>query len=168
MKQIWKMSLLIAGLIILDQITKGLVQSNFQLGESIPVLDGFFNLTYVRNPGAAFGMLGHAPNYIRRPLFLFIPVVACIGLVVLIWKSRNENRFLNLAYSLILAGAVGNLIDRFSMDYVVDFFDFYIGRSHYPAFNIADSCISIAAMMLIYDYFRELIQNRKNAASSQN
>lgn len=151
MNRIFKMSVLIAAIIICDQITKGIVQQKFALGETVPVIPNFFHLTYVRNPGAAFGMLGYAPDYIRTPLFLALPVVACFWLLWLIWQSRNKNFWHCLAYSLIFAGAVGNLIDRFSMNYVVDFFDFFIGTHHFAAFNIADSSITIAATILIVE-----------------
>lgn len=142
---------MIATIIIADQMTKGIVQQKFFLGESIPVIPNWFHLTYVRNPGAAFGMLAYSPDYIRTPLFFALPVIACFWLVYLIWTNRNQNLLHCLAYSLIFAGAVGNLIDRFSMNYVVDFFDFFWGTHHFPAFNIADSSISIAAIILIFD-----------------
>jgi signal peptidase II len=142
---------MIATIIIADQMTKGIVQQKFFLGESIPVIPNFFHLTYVRNPGAAFGMLAHSPDYIRTPLFFALPVLACFWLAYLIWSNRNKNLIHCLAYSLIFAGAVGNLIDRFSMNYVVDFFDFFWGAHHFPVFNIADSSITIAAIILIFD-----------------
>ncbi len=142
---------MISTIIVVDQITKALVQQKFFLGESIKIIDGLFSLTYVRNPGAAFGMLGTSPDYIRTPLFFGLPVIACFWLMYLVWTTRNKNLLHCLSYSLIFAGAVGNLIDRFSMNYVVDFLDFYIGGSHFPAFNIADSAISIAAGLLIFD-----------------
>ncbi len=165
MNRLWKMSLMIAAIILIDQFTKGAVQSNFTVGESIPIIDGFFNLTYVRNPGAAFGMGATAHDSIRKPLFLFIPVLACLWLVYLIWQTRKDNLLLCFAYSLIFSGAVGNLIDRFSLDYVVDFLDFYIGRSHFPAFNVADSAISIAAVLLIIDFF--IGEKNKSKESSE-
>lgn len=142
---------MIATIIIADQMTKGIVQQKFFLGESIPVIPNWFHLTYVRNPGAAFGMLAYSPDYIRTPLFFALPVIACFWLAYLIWSNRNKNLIHCLAYSLIFAGAVGNLIDRFSMNYVVDFFDFFWGTHHFPAFNIADSSITIAAIILIFD-----------------
>jgi signal peptidase II len=151
MNRIFKMSVLIATIIILDQITKAMIQQKFYLGESVPVVPNFFHLTYVRNPGAAFGMLGTAPDYIRTPLFFALPVVACFWLVYLIWATREKDLVQCTAYSLILAGAVGNLIDRFSLNYVVDFFDFFYGPHHFAAFNIADSSITIAAILLIFD-----------------
>ena len=145
------MSVLIATIIIVDQITKAMIQQKFYLGESIPVIKNFFHLTYVRNPGAAFGMLGTAPDYIRTPLFFALPVVACFWLIYLIWTTREKDLVQCVAYSLIFAGAVGNLIDRFSLNYVVDFFDFFYGPHHFAAFNIADSSITIAAILLIID-----------------
>lgn len=145
------MCVLIATIIIADQVTKAIVQQKFMLGESVPVISNFFHLTYVRNPGAAFGMLAYAPDYIRKPLFFALPVLACFWLIYLIWSTRNKNFIHCLSYSLILAGAIGNLIDRFSMNYVVDFFDFFWGPHHFAAFNIADSSISIAAALLILD-----------------
>jgi signal peptidase II len=165
MNRIWKMALLIVGIILADQLTKGAIQSKFQLHETIDIIDGFFNLTYVRNPGAAFGFLADAHENIRRPLFLFIPVGVCIFLVKLIWVERNKSFLLCLTYSLILAGAIGNLIDRFALGYVVDFFDFYYGSSHFPAFNIADSAITIAAFLLIYDFILSLKRENEEKKS---
>lgn len=152
MNRLFKMSVLIATIIISDQITKGIVQQKFALGESIPVIPEFFHLTYVRNPGAAFGMFGTASDYIRTPLFFILPVIACFWLLWLIWHSRNTNFWHCLSYSLIFSGAVGNLIDRFTMNYVVDFFDFFIGTHHFAAFNIADSAITVGAAVLVVEY----------------
>lgn len=158
MDRIWKMSLLITAIVLSDQLTKGAIQQNFFLGESMPVIEGLFNLTYVRNTGAAFGMGRGAPEFIRVTFFLIIPVIACFWMVYLIWVERHRNAILCTAYSLIFAGAVGNLIDRFTLKYVVDFLDFHIKDHHFPSFNIADSAISIAAGLLIVDYF---IQRKK-------
>ncbi|MFN8371097.1 MAG: signal peptidase II [Bacteriovoracaceae bacterium] len=160
--RVTRLGLMMAGLIILDQVTKYLVRANFEWGESIPIIKGFFNLTYVRNPGAAFGFLAEAHSSIRRPLFLFLPVLACLWLLWLIWTSRSKPLILPLSYTLILTGAIGNLIDRFSFGYVVDFLDFHIKSSHFPAFNVADSCISIAAGLLVLDF---LLTLKKNNAS---
>lgn len=160
MNRVWKLLILIFTIIILDQLTKAAVQSNFSLGESITIIPDFFNFTYVRNPGAAFGFLADAHDNIRKPLFLLVPVIACFWLVYLIWTTRKGPIVLSLAYSLILAGAIGNLWDRFTLDYVVDFLDFHMGGKHFPAFNIADSSISIAASLLIYDFFVQLKEEK--------
>ena len=154
MNRIWKMSLLITTIILLDQFTKGIIQSQFTLGESIPVIDGFFNITYVRNSGAAWGIGASSSGLIRVIFLLALPVFACFFLVSLIWTSRKGNVFICTSYSLILGGAIGNLIDRFSLHYVVDFFDFYIGTSHFPAFNVADSSITTAACFLVLMSFK--------------
>lgn len=148
MNRFFKMLVMIATIIIGDQITKAIVQQKFALGESITIINGIFSFTYVRNPGAAWGMFGHSPDFIRIPLFFALPVVACFWLIYLVWTTRNERLLQCLSYSLIFAGAVGNLIDRFSMNYVVDFLDFYWGTSHFPAFNVADSSITIGAILL--------------------
>src|SRR3989344_1668835 len=158
MNRIWKFALLIVGIILVDQFSKGIIQSNFTVGQSITVIPSFFSITYVRNPGAAFGFLANAPSSIRTPLFLFLPVAVCVWLCVLIWKSKTGPILTGLAYSLIFAGAVGNLIDRFALGYVVDYLDFYADVHHFPAFNVADSSISIAAGLLIID----LLLNLKN------
>lgn len=144
---------MISAIIIGDQATKALVQQNFYLGETVPVIEGLFHFTYVRNPGAAFGMFGHSADWIRIPLFFGVPVIACFWLAYLIWTTRNVNKLQCLMFSLIFAGAVGNLIDRFSMNYVVDFLDFFWQTHHFPAFNIADSAITIGAFLLIYETF---------------
>ena len=160
MNRIWKMSIMMSLIILIDQVTKGIVQSKFFLGETVPVIDGLFNFTYVKNPGAAFGFLAGASLEVRQFMFLLLPVIACIWLVTLIWKTRHENFLLCLAYSLILSGAIGNLIDRFTMGYVVDFLDFYYGKNHFPAFNVADSAITIAAFLLIVDFIKEIKSKR--------
>lgn len=150
MNRMFKMSVAIVTIIIADQVVKKLVQQNFFLGETVPVIPGFFHLTYVRNPGAAFGMLAYSPDYIRTPLFFIIPVIACFWMLYLIWSTRKNEKFLQcLAYSLIFAGALGNLIDRFSRNYVVDMFDFFWRSHHFAVFNLADSAISVAAVLLI-------------------
>tara|TARA_R110000868_G_scaffold100129_2_gene275448 strand:- start:9194 stop:9685 length:492 start_codon:yes stop_codon:yes gene_type:complete len=150
------MSLMMTAIILVDQFTKGAVQSNFYHGESIPIIEGFFNFTYVRNPGAAFGMGANAHDTLRAIFFLALPVLACFWLIWLIWTTRKTSLLLCTAYSLIFAGAVGNLIDRFTLNYVVDFLDFHFKGNHFPAFNVADSAISIAAGLLIIDFIKEL------------
>jgi len=153
MGRVWKLIIAVFAIIGLDQLSKGIVRANFILGESVSVIDGLFSFTYVKNPGAAFGFMANAHESIRKPLFLLIPVIACGWLIYLIWHTRRGNLLLFISYGLILAGAVGNLIDRFLLGYVVDFLDFYVKDSHFPAFNIADSAITIAAILLVMDFF---------------
>jgi signal peptidase II len=92
----------------------------------------------------------------KKIFFIALPLVACLGLMYLIWKTKDKSFQLGLAYSLILSGAIGNLIDRIYYSYVVDFFDFYIKNAHFATFNIADAAISIAAFILILDFFQDL------------
>jgi signal peptidase II len=163
MNRFFKMLVMIAGIIIADQMTKAVVQQNFSLGESIPVITNLFSFTYVRNPGAAWGMAGNAHPYIRLVLLFILPVLASFWLFYSVWSYRNKSLNLSISYALIFSGAVGNLIDRFSMDYVVDFLDFYYEGHHFPAFNIADSSITIGASLLIIDI---IFLEKKRAAST--
>ncbi len=155
MDRIWKMSLLIVAIILTDQFSKGAIQTNFRLGEIVEVIPGFFNLTFVKNSGVAFGIGGSLSSVIRMVLFKIIPVFACFWFVYLIWDTRRKSFLLCLSYSMIFAGAVGNIIDRISMDFVVDMFDFYIGTSHFATFNVADASISVAAVLFLIDYYNE-------------
>lgn len=137
--------------LIIDQVTKQMVVANFDLYESIQVT-GFFNLTYVRNYGAAFSFLHDAGGWQRY----FFTAIAWIVSVVIIWwlyQSPKSQRLLPVAFCFILGGAIGNVIDRMVHGYVIDFLDFYIGSYHWPAFNIADSVIFIGAGLLIVDMF---------------
>ena len=162
MKRLIWMVVIIIAIIVIDQVTKNAVSSSFRIGESVKVIDGFFNLTYARNSGAAFGFGYHFDDWIRYSLFLALPVIACLWLTYLLVKTIAGPLIMSLAYSLILGGAVGNLIDRFRLDYVVDFFDFYIGKSHFATFNVADASISVAAGLLIIDYFLQDKKKKNN------
>jgi signal peptidase II len=166
MKRIWIFCLVIATLILLDQFSKGFIEQSYALGESTAVIDGFFNITYIKNKGAAFGIGNNAAEHWRKLFFLAIPVLVCLYLVVLIWQTRKARLLLSVSYVLILAGAVGNLIDRFSLGYVVDFLDFYYQGSHFPAFNVADSSISVGAFLLLIDFFIEWWEKKKQHARS--
>lgn len=152
MKKIVIFISIIFAIILVDQASKSYVSKNFRLHESVEVIDGFFNLTYVRNKGAAFGMGGKFQDEFRIVLFKVLPVAACIWLFVLLLKSLSGPLIMTWAYTLILGGAVGNIIDRIRLDYVVDFFDFYLGTSHFATFNVADSCITVAAGLIIIDF----------------
>ena len=168
MNRIWKLSLMMVAIILIDQFTKGAVQSKFYLGESIPIIKGIFNFTYVRNPGAAFGFGANSGELFRLVLFKIVPVLACFWLLFLVWQERNRSLLLATAYALIFAGAVGNLIDRFALNYVVDFLDFYWGSKHFPAFNVADSSISIAAGLLIIDFFKTFKEDKAEKIEKDN
>lgn len=142
-------------ILLLDQITKYLVDTSMRLHESIPVIKGLFNITYVRNPGAAFGFLAGASPLFRSIFFVSVTLLAIFLVLHYIWKSRAGELVMTFALSLILSGAVGNLIDRIRFGEVIDFLDVYIGSYHWPAFNVADSAISVGAAILFIGLIRQ-------------
>lgn len=168
MARFWSLSLIICFLIIVDQLTKGAIQSTFYFGETMPVIEGFFSLAYVKNTGAAFGFMADGPNWFRQIFFLLLPVLFSFWIFYLLLTTLKGPFYLSLAYALILAGACGNLIDRFVLGFVVDFLMFYWGdeSKHFPAFNVADSCITIAAFLLCYDFLVQLKAKKENDATS--
>lgn len=147
---------------MVDQLTKQAIMQNFFYGETYKVIPGFFNLAYVKNTGAAFGMGQGGPEWFRQVFFLGLPVIFCGWIVYLMWKTISGPLHMTIAYSLILAGAIGNLIDRFTLGFVVDMFMFYWAKeeNHFHVFNIADSCITIAAAILIFDYIKNARANK--------
>ncbi len=135
--------------VLFDQISKQAILNRFFLGESVPVIPDLFNFTYVRNKGAAFGFLHSAPEAFRAPFFLAVPLIAIVVLGFLFHKLKPHEKLSAWALSLILSGALGNLIDRVRFGYVVDFIDFYYEPwGHWPAFNIADSAIVVGVSIL--------------------
>jgi signal peptidase II len=141
----WRWLALIAFVILVsDQWTKFLIYTRFRWGESVEVIADFFSITYVRNFGAAFGLLQRAPSWFRDPFFLVVPLVASVIILAVYAKLRDDQKVSAWGLSLIFGGAVGNLIDRIRFGYVVDFLDFHWKELyHYPAFNVADSAIVI-------------------------
>lgn len=138
---------LIAGSVILvDQVAKFIIIKYVFLHDTIQVIPGFFNITHVRNKGAAFSLLSDLPAALRPAFFI---IVTCAALVVIVAVIRRTQVRLQLvALSLIAGGAVGNLVDRIRFGEVVDFIDWYVRSWHWPAFNVADSAISIGAVLL--------------------
>ena len=140
--------------LLLDQATKIYIDASMPLHESVPVIPGFFSITHVRNPGAAFGFLAGASPLFRNIFFVGVTVAAILLILQYVRTSRAEERLLNLSLSLILSGAVGNLIDRIRFGEVIDFLDVYVGSHHWPAFNVADSAISVGAVILFVELIR--------------
>jgi len=137
----------------LDRLSKLLVIENFGLGQSYAVLDGWFDVTYVRNLGAAFGFLSFLDGSFRLPFFL-VTTLAAIGLLVyFIIKARPQDVLVLFALAIIIGGALGNLTDRLMYGYVVDFIDWHVGGQHWPAFNIADSGITVGVVLLGIEIF---------------
>ncbi|WP_428851619.1 signal peptidase II [Imbroritus primus] len=139
--------------ILLDQLSKIAVLRTFAYGEARPVTD-FFNLVLVYNRGAAFSFLAQAGGW-QRWLFTAIGIVATVFIVWLMKRHAGQRMFC-LALALIMGGALGNVIDRVAYGHVIDFLDFYAGRYHWPAFNLADSAIFLGAALLIVDEIRRV------------
>ncbi|MFA7272098.1 MAG: signal peptidase II [Candidatus Omnitrophota bacterium] len=132
-------------ILLLDQLSKAFISGILQLNQTIPLIKGVFGLTLVHNRGAAFGLF-------RNQVYLFI--ITSITAIVLIYfglKDNRHNKYYVVSLSLILAGAIGNLIDRLRLGYVIDFLNFYI----WPVFNIADSSITIGAVLLGWAILRK-------------
>ncbi len=149
------LTLISTGIIILDQITKLYIDQAFILHESLPVIPSFFSITYVRNPGAAFGIFANQTGLLKA---LFLPAVSMIALsfiLVMFYQAPSKDRLQITALSMIFGGAIGNLIDRVRMGEVIDFLDFYISGYHWPAFNVADSAITIGVTLLMLQIFLE-------------
>ncbi len=122
------------------------------LYQSIPVIPGCFNLTYITNPGAVFGLFAGLETSLRETIFLTTSIIAIAIIITCLYKYRSV--LSRAAFTLILAGALGNLVDRLRQGAVIDFIDLYVGQYHWPAFNIADSAITIGVTLLIWDQLR--------------
>lgn len=137
--------------LVLDQASKLLIDGTMQLYQSIPLLPSF-NLTYVHNTGAAFSFLSTAGGW-QRWLFAGLALVISIGITVWLTRLQKHETVLAAALSLVLGGAIGNLIDRLIYGYVIDFLDVYYGAWHWPAFNIADAAITLGVMLMLAESF---------------
>ena len=138
--------------IFFDQVSKWFMMSWLSLYETVVIMP-YFNLTMAHNEGAAFSFLAQAGGWQR---WFFIGLALIISVVLFVWlaKLKPTEKLEAISLSLILGGAIGNVIDRISYGYVVDFIDLYIGHNHWPVFNIADSAICIGAILLIADSFK--------------
>lgn len=165
----WRPGLWAAGisglLVAADQATKTLVQGSMTLHESIPIVPSV-SLTYTRNPGAAFSLLADADPAFRRWFFLLISAVALTLVTMFLRRVERGDWWTLSALSLILGGAVGNLLDRVRYGEVIDFIDLYIGRYHWPVFNVADSGITIGMVMLLGQVLLQRRPDVRQAADS--
>ena len=149
--KIWIRLCLVSGSVVfVDQITKNIIKINLSVYDNIIVIEKFFNITHILNPGGAFGFLASQTPEIRKFIFLFMSSIVALFVLWFYKKCASNFVFLSYGLALIFGGALGNLIDRFKYGKVMDFFDFYIGSFHWPAFNVADSAISIGMSILIY------------------
>jgi len=153
---------IVIGSLILDQVTKLAIDRSLQLYQSIPVIDGLFSVTYVRNKGAAFSFLANSSW--RLPFFIFVTIIAMVAILVSLYKMRDEQRLAVASLGLIFSGAVGNLIDRIRLGEVIDFLDVYWQTHHWPAFNVADSAICVGVTLLALDMIIEDRREKRRAA----
>jgi signal peptidase II len=137
----------------LDQMTKLYIDRSMALHNSITVVERFFNITYLRNKGAAFGIL--ASSTYRLPFFILVSLVAACVIFVVIKRLRDDQKLAAISLSLIFSGALGNLIDRIRLGEVIDFLDVHWYDHHWPAFNIADSAICVGVFLLAIDMYLE-------------
>ncbi len=150
MRWLW----LTAVVVVLDQITKQWADRTLDYFQPVAVIDCFFNLTLLYNKGAAFSFLSDAGGWQR---WFFTVLSAVVSVVIFIWlkKLPADKKVLAAGLALILGGAIGNLIDRSIYGHVIDFIDVYYQNRHWPAFNIADSAITLGAACLLFDMFTE-------------
>ena len=161
MSRAWHWFLISAAIVVADQVTKSLVLGRFAPGERLEIT-GFFNLVLVFNRGAAFSFLAGAGGW-QTPLLVAFALIAAGVVSVLLVRSPERGLF-SAGLALILGGAVGNVIDRLRFGHVVDFVDLHAAGWHWPAFNVADSAITVGAALLILDGFRHH-EGRARAAS---
>ncbi len=143
------LGMVLLSVVVVDQLTKLLIQQTMNLHQSIAVLDGFFAITYIRNPGAAFGILADLSPDFRFYFFTLVSLAALVFLTVFYSRTPREDLWTRVGLAMVGGGALGNLIDRLRLGEVIDFLDFSIGAYHWPAFNVADSAISIGLGFLI-------------------
>jgi signal peptidase II len=147
--------------VVCDQLTKLWILQNFALYDSTVIIPGLFNLTFLRNTGAAFGMFAGHPALFRQLFFITMAVVALVVIILMQRKLGSQNSWYTISLAFISGGAVGNLIDRIAYGSVIDFLDVYIGSHHWPAFNIADSGITVGVCIFLITQFLEDRQERR-------
>ena len=140
-----------SALIIIDQYTKFMVSLHIPLNYSVNVVAGFFNLTHIRNSGVAFGNFSEQNSELKPYLLIFVSIIAIIAILVIFHQTEREKKLVQTGLVLVFSGAIGNLIDRVLHKEVIDFIDIFFENQHWPAFNIADACITIGVMLLAAD-----------------
>ncbi len=141
--------------VICDQLSKLWILQNFALYDSTVIIPGFFNLTFLRNTGAAFGILAGQPALWRQVFFVTLAMVALVVIIFMQRKLGPQNSWFTISLGFISGGAIGNLIDRVAYGSVIDFFDFYVTTHHWPAFNVADSGITVGVAIFLITQFLE-------------
>jgi len=149
-KKYSKLLLISVVIVAFDQITKSIILNSLELYHSIKIIPGFFNITHIHNPGGAFGFLADQSASVRIIVFLFVSILALGFIFYFYQKTPETHKMLATGFALIFGGAIGNLIDRVRFGTVVDFLDVYIKNLHWPAFNVADSAITIGMGIFVY------------------
>ena len=158
-RKYWILLGVVGVLVGLDQVTKYWIMSIYRIGETLPVIPGVFNITYVRNTGAAFSFMANADPAFRIPFFLVLPLGALAGIGYVFRKTPETNRLLIWGLSLTVAGAIGNLIDRVIFESVTDFLHFHWwSRYHFPMFNVADIAICVGVGLLLLDLMKKEVK----------
>ncbi len=147
--------LIVSVIVVLDQATKWLIARTLAVHESITVIDSYFHITHERNTGAAFSLLAQAPSAFRQPFFLVTTIVAVAALLIFLKKVDPSDKLTLVAVAGIVGGATGNFIDRVLHGEVIDFILVHWHAYYWPAFNVADSCITIGVISLLMASFRE-------------
>jgi signal peptidase II len=147
--------------VIIDQLTKLWILSNFVLYEQQNIIPGFFDLVYVTNTGAAFGFLAGSKSWLRQVFFVGVSIVALAVIVYSYGHLKKQGRIFVYSLGLIGGGAIGNLIDRLRFGSVVDFLDFYLGSHHWPAFNVADSAITSGVGLFMLGMLMQHMEENK-------
>jgi signal peptidase II len=145
--------LLTAGTVAVDQITKFLVVSRIEAGEHWTVIEGWFHIRLITNPGGLFGSFRNLPETWRVVLFSMVPLLASVALLVFLLRAAPAQRMLRAGLALILGGALGNLAGRMRLGYVIDFLDVFWRDHHWPAFNVADASICVGVGLILLDAF---------------
>jgi signal peptidase II len=140
----------VVAIVVVDQLTKAIVDRTMSLHESIPLIDGFFNLTYIRNTGAAFGLFAGSHAALRLPFLIGVSILAIGFMLFMLKRLRDGETGLTTALAFILGGAGGNLIDRIFYGEVIDFLDVHWSGYHWPAFNVADSFITTGVAITLF------------------
>lgn len=154
-------------LVAADQLVKLYIHTHYQLGETTIVIQNFFNLTYVRNYGAAFGFLAESHPAFRELFFLSMPPIALLIILIILRGVKDSDFWQIIALSSVFGGAIGNYIDRVRFRYVIDFLDFHLYNKYsWPAFNIADMAIVGGVCVLLYLMFLEQRQAAKAAKAT--
>jgi signal peptidase II len=159
-RKYWVLLIFCFGILFLDQLTKSMIVQSLPLYQRVEVIPGFFNIIHVRNTGGAFGIFGGEKGGLGSILFVVVSVIAVGAIIFFFIKIRETERTLALSFSLVLSGAMGNLIDRLRYGEVVDFLDFHLSTYHWPAFNVADSAICIGIGLMALEL---LIRDRKRS-----